>query len=322
MQEQEGKTKNKNQVHRRKFVEQTAAATSFMILNSSLVRGTAANSAPADGRYWLRWPGQKCRSRVSREYEHPGPRPGRCLPGPAGSVCRRAQQGLRREGNGCRRSIVGLQGPGCLQGTGQFQPGGCRSHHQPSLLPRGAPAGRGRPHESMPSCEKPVAVDVAGCKHVMKIARQAEGRLSLDVGFQIRSAPPFIELTRRIHNGALGRIGFGTGLLLCRGTEETGLSQRLASGETAAPTGSSIALSPATSSWNRMYTSSMSATGCCRAIPSRPPGRAVEKWFRTGGNCYDHFNVTYTYPTMSSSALPPLQYSAGLVRCLRALLRK
>lgn len=55
-------------------------------------------------------------------------------------------------------------------------------------------------------CEKPVAVDVAGAKRVIRAGQKAQGRLSLDVGFQIRSAPPFVELTRRIQAGALGTI--------------------------------------------------------------------------------------------------------------------
>src|SRR6266576_3145999 len=54
--------------------------------------------------------------------------------------------------------------------------------------------------------EKPVAVDVAGAKGVMEIGKRAQGRLSLDVGFQIRDCPPFVELVRRIHGGALGNI--------------------------------------------------------------------------------------------------------------------
>jgi len=57
--------------------------------------------------------------------------------------------------------------------------------------------------------EKPVAVDVPGAQEVIETGRRALGRLSLDVGFQIRSAPPFVELTRRIHAGALGRIACG-----------------------------------------------------------------------------------------------------------------
>src|SRR5271169_4627187 len=58
-------------------------------------------------------------------------------------------------------------------------------------------------------CEKPVAVDVRGAKHVIEIGKRAEGKLSLDVGFQIRNAPPFVELARRIHGGALGKIACG-----------------------------------------------------------------------------------------------------------------
>ncbi len=55
-------------------------------------------------------------------------------------------------------------------------------------------------------CEKPVAVDVPGAKRVIRAGEKAQGRLSLDVGFQIRNAPPFVELVRRIHGGALGKI--------------------------------------------------------------------------------------------------------------------
>src|SRR6266699_3153520 len=54
--------------------------------------------------------------------------------------------------------------------------------------------------------EKPVAVDAPGAKRVIEIGKRAEGKLSLDVGFQIRDCPPFVELVRRIHAGALGDI--------------------------------------------------------------------------------------------------------------------
>jgi len=58
-------------------------------------------------------------------------------------------------------------------------------------------------------CEKPVAVDVPGALKVMEIGKRAEGKLSLDVGFQIRDCPPFVELVQRIHGGALGTIVCG-----------------------------------------------------------------------------------------------------------------
>lgn len=56
-------------------------------------------------------------------------------------------------------------------------------------------------------CEKPIGVDVAQAKQALEIGKRAQGRLSLEVGFQIRSAPPFVEIVRRIQQGALGKIG-------------------------------------------------------------------------------------------------------------------
>src|SRR5258705_13082471 len=57
--------------------------------------------------------------------------------------------------------------------------------------------------------EKPVAVDVPGALRVIEIGKHAEGKLSFDVGFQIRDCPPFVEMVRRIHAGALGKIVCG-----------------------------------------------------------------------------------------------------------------
>jgi myo-inositol 2-dehydrogenase / D-chiro-inositol 1-dehydrogenase len=57
--------------------------------------------------------------------------------------------------------------------------------------------------------EKPVSVDIPGAKKVLDIGKRAQGKLSLDVGFQIRNAPPFVELVQRIHDGALGTIACG-----------------------------------------------------------------------------------------------------------------
>lgn len=64
-------------------------------------------------------------------------------------------------------------------------------------------------------CEKPVAIDVPGAKRVLEIGKQAQGKVSLDVGFQIRMAPPFVELVKRIHAGALGDIVSGEAFYYC-----------------------------------------------------------------------------------------------------------
>ena len=47
---------------------------------------------------------------------------------------------------------------------------------------------------------------MAQAKQALEIGKRAQNRTSLDVGFQIRSAPPFVEIVRRIHEGAVGKI--------------------------------------------------------------------------------------------------------------------
>jgi predicted dehydrogenase len=55
-------------------------------------------------------------------------------------------------------------------------------------------------------CEKPMGVDVAQAKQALEIGKRAQGHVSLDVGFQVRSAPPIAEVVRRIHAGDLGKL--------------------------------------------------------------------------------------------------------------------
>ena len=62
--------------------------------------------------------------------------------------------------------------------------------------------------------EKPVATDVAGCRKVQELAKKVEGKQSVHVGFQIRYAPEYREMVRRIHDGAIGEIGSVQGYYL------------------------------------------------------------------------------------------------------------
>jgi predicted dehydrogenase len=55
-------------------------------------------------------------------------------------------------------------------------------------------------------CEKPVGVDVPQTRRALEIGRRSDGKASMAVGFQIRSAPPFVELVRRINAGQIGKI--------------------------------------------------------------------------------------------------------------------
>ena len=55
-------------------------------------------------------------------------------------------------------------------------------------------------------CEKPTGVDVSQTLRALAIAERVKGKVSIDVGFQIRSAPPFVEIVRRIHEGQIGKV--------------------------------------------------------------------------------------------------------------------
>jgi myo-inositol 2-dehydrogenase / D-chiro-inositol 1-dehydrogenase len=55
-------------------------------------------------------------------------------------------------------------------------------------------------------CEKPVGVDVPQTERALEIAKHVGDKISVDVGFQIRRASPFVELVKRIRAGALGKL--------------------------------------------------------------------------------------------------------------------
>lgn len=55
-------------------------------------------------------------------------------------------------------------------------------------------------------CEKPVAVDVNGCKRVQDVGKKLDGRLSVVIGFQIRHASAYVEMVNRIQRGDIGQV--------------------------------------------------------------------------------------------------------------------
>ena len=71
--------------------------------------------------------------------------------------------------------------------------------------------------------EKPVAVDVNGCREVILAGKRAEGKVSLAVGFQIRCASPFVKMVDRIHDGDIGDIAMGQTFYLAGGPNRTAL---------------------------------------------------------------------------------------------------
>ena len=159
--------------------------------------------------------------------------------------------------------------------------------------------------------EKPVAVDVAGTKRVLEIAKRAEGRTSLDVGFQIRSAPPFVELVRRIHAGALGEIAAGEAYYYCPAPDErrwTGASgdvlrlrnwiqDRVLSGDI-------------------IVEQNIHALDICNWVLKDHPLSAIGRGGKGGrsapdDDCYSHFDVIFEYPRSVHVSFNSTQFGKG-----------
>jgi myo-inositol 2-dehydrogenase / D-chiro-inositol 1-dehydrogenase len=198
----------KHSLNRREFIGTTAAATGFMILKPGLVRGTQANSAVRVG---LLGCGGRGTEDATNLIDTGGARV-TALGDLFQDQLQKGRQHFDQYQQGKGYSAIDASqlflGPNAYQeiaasnGVDAIVIATPPIFHVPHLE---AVVGAGK-HVY---CEKPVAVDVPGAQKVIDIGKQAQGRLSLDVGFQIRSCPPFVEMVRRIHGGALGLIASG-----------------------------------------------------------------------------------------------------------------
>lgn len=158
--------------------------------------------------------------------------------------------------------------------------------------------------------EKPVAVDVPGAKRIIRIGEQAQGKLSLDVGFQIRNATPFVELTKRIHAGALGKIACAQAYYY------TGAIER-PDWPNASPPERRLRNWP----WDRVLSGdiiveqNIHVIDVCNWVlqghPLKAAGAGGRQVRTDHGDCYDHFNVTYTYPEGVHVAFSSTQFDKG-----------
>lgn len=55
-------------------------------------------------------------------------------------------------------------------------------------------------------CEKPVAIDVEGCRRIEQLGERINGKLSVAIGFQVPHATPYAEMIRRIQKGDIGKV--------------------------------------------------------------------------------------------------------------------
>jgi predicted dehydrogenase len=160
-------------------------------------------------------------------------------------------------------------------------------------------------------CEKPIGVDVVQSKRALEIGGQAEGKVSLDVGFQIRSAPPFVELVRRIHDGALGKIA-----CISAHYHATAMTY------SARPPMSHDELRLRNWYWDRTISGDILVDQnihvfdiCNWVLKNRPlkasatGGRNVRSDF---GNTWDNFQVNFTYPENVRVSFNSVQFGSRL----------
>jgi myo-inositol 2-dehydrogenase/D-chiro-inositol 1-dehydrogenase len=144
-------------------------------------------------------------------------------------------------------------------------------------------------------CEKPVAVDVPGARQVIEIGKKAEGKLSLDVGFQIRMAPPMVDLVKRLHGGAIGKMGCGQAFYYCGALERPEWPN-------ASPEEKRIR----NWVWHRDLSGDIIVEQNIHAIdmvnwylqghPLKAVGTCDRKIRTDAGDCKDSFNAVFTYP--------------------------
>ena len=197
-----------NEVTRRKFIAVAAGTAGAMLIKPSLVRGTAANSAVRVG---LLGCGGRGTEDATNLVDTGGARVvalGDMFQDQL-DVARKhfddMQQGKGYAALDASQLFVGPDAYHRIAASKEVDaiviatPPYYHPHHLEAVVAAGK-------HVYL---EKPVAVDVPGALKVIEIGKRADNKLSLDVGFQIRDCPPFVELVNRIHNGALGNIVCG-----------------------------------------------------------------------------------------------------------------
>ena len=159
--------------------------------------------------------------------------------------------------------------------------------------------------------EKPVAVDVRGAKRVIEIGKRAQGKLSLDVGFQIRDCPPFVELVRRIHEGALGDIICGEAYYL------TGYIDRPPWPD-ASPAERRLRnwVHDRVLSGDIIVEQNIHVIDICNWVLKAHPVKATATGGRQGrpaddGDCYGNYNVLFHYPGSVGVTFSSTQFAKG-----------
>ena len=293
-------------VGRREFLESAAVATGLMFIKPGLVRGTAANSAV---RLGLLGCGARGTTVATSFAENTNTR----VVALADLFTDQLEKAKKhfdvlavKKGHSGVESALMFRGPKAYEQLAASKEIdmvliSTPDYFHPEHLEAAVAAGK---HIY---CEKPAAVDVLGAKRILRAGEKAEGRLSLDIGFQLRSAPPFVEMVRRIHAGALGTIA-------CASTYYHAGSIKLPPRANAPP----LELRIRNWYWDRILTGdilvdqNIHVIDVCNWVLKSHPLKAVgaggRKVRNDSGDCWDHFSLVFHYPDDVHVSFDSIQY--------------
>jgi len=301
--------RQKEEIGRRKFIGSAAAAAGVMFIKPGLVRGTAANSAVRVG---LLGCGGRGTEDATNMFETGGARVVALADmfqdqlDKAHSVFDQLQTGKGFAAIDASQLFVGPKAYEKIAASKEVDAIVIASppYYHPQHLEAVVGAGK---HVY---CEKPVAVDVPGAKKVLEIGKRAEGKLSLDVGFQIRDCPPFVELVKRIHGGALGNIVCGEAHYL------SGYLDR-PKWEGASPTERRLRnwVYDRVLSGDIIVEQNIHVIDICnwilKAHPLKCSGTGGRIGRPTDGDVYGNYNVVFTYPDGVDVTFSSTQFAKG-----------
>jgi predicted dehydrogenase len=158
--------------------------------------------------------------------------------------------------------------------------------------------------------EKPVAVDVPGAKRIMRAGEKLQGKASVAVGFQLRHATPYVHAYDRLKRGDLGEI-------VCGLSHYYAGAIPLPPRESASPNERRLRnwLHDKTISGDILVEQNIHLIDLNNwflgAVPVSAQGTGGRRGRKDKGDCYSHYNVTYTYPNDIHITLTSTQFIEG-----------
>jgi predicted dehydrogenase len=299
-----------NEITRRKFIAVATGTAGAMLIKPGLVRGTNANSAVRVGLLGCGGRGTEDASNLVDTGEARVVALGDMFQDQLDIARKRFDEKQQSKGYAAIDASQLFVGPDACHRIAASQEVDAiviatPPYYHPQHLETAVAAGK---HVYL---EKPVAVDVPGALKVIKIGKRFENKLSLDVGFQIRDCPPFVELVKRIHNGALGNIICGEAHYL------TGYIDRPAWGN-ASPIERRLRnwVYDRTLSGDIIVEQNIHVIDICNWIINDHPVKASGTGGRQGrpvndGDVYGNYNVVFNYPNNLDVTFSSTQFAKG-----------